>query len=190
MQFLSLSQWHTLAMKAVRVLEVAFVFELLVFLTSRWVERRLQPLLRLDADCEPAWRIRRREKLRKGCRGVVRAVYYFIALFLILDIFGIRLEPVLWSTALLAVVAVTAGRHLLTDIVSGFVLLAENQLAPGDEVECGTVSGVVEEFTLRSTRIRGEDGRLHSVANRLLGKVTNHSRTKPERPPADPLGDS
>jgi small-conductance mechanosensitive channel len=46
----------------------------------------------------------------------------------------------------------------------------------GEYIECGKVKGTVEGFTLRSIRLRHQDGQLHTVPFGQLGEITNFSR--------------
>lgn len=112
----------------------------------------------------------RRATLRRR-RGGVQVVGYAIKL-------GVWLACILWSLGALGIhtsslVPVTAvliaalgfgGRRLVTDYISGAVITSEQQLGRGDDVEVhitgieGPMFGSVESITLRSIRIRTEDG--------------------------------
>jgi hypothetical protein len=60
-----------------------------------------------------------------------------------------------------------AGQRFLTDILTGFFMLFEGWYSVGDTIviEPWGVSGVVEEFSLRSTRLRALSGDVISVHN-------------------------
>ena len=68
-------------------------------------------------------------------------------------------------------------KELVNNFVSGFILLFERSLVPGDEIVTTRASGVVEDIRLRSTRIRTKDNVQLIVPNgQLLGDVlTNYS---------------
>ena len=63
----------------------------------------------------------------------------------------------------------------LKDFFSGMFLLLENQIRVGDVVEIAGKTGVVEELTLRRTKLRSFDGAVHYVSNGLITTVTNFS---------------
>ena len=54
-------------------------------------------------------------------------------------------------------------------------LLLENQIRVGDVVEIAGKTGVVEELTLRRTKLRSFDGAVHYVSNGLITTVSNFS---------------
>jgi len=63
-------------------------------------------------------------------------------------------------------------KELVNNFVSGFILLFERSLVPGDEIVTSRASGVVEDIRLRSTRIRTNDNVQLIVPNgQLLGDV-------------------
>ena len=63
-------------------------------------------------------------------------------------------------------------KELVNNFVSGFILLFERSLVPGDEIVTSRASGVVEDIRLRSTRIRTKDNVQLIVPNgQLLGDV-------------------
>ncbi|UCC51507.1 MAG: mechanosensitive ion channel, partial [Anaerolineaceae bacterium] len=63
-------------------------------------------------------------------------------------------------------------KELVNNFVSGFILLFERSLRPGDVIDTAHASGVVEDIRLRSTRIRTKDNVQLIVPNgHLLGDV-------------------
>jgi small conductance mechanosensitive channel len=80
-------------------------------------------------------------------------------------------------------VAVGFGaQRIVADMLSGFFLVAERQFGVGDTVRVGPVgedagiTGVVEEVTLRVTRLRRFDGDVVTIPNSELRQVSNMSR--------------
>jgi moderate conductance mechanosensitive channel len=67
------------------------------------------------------------------------------------------------------------AQSLIKDYFNGFFLLLENQVRVGDVVEIAGKSGLVEEVSLRRTRLRSYDGNVHYIANGLITTVTNMS---------------
>ncbi|RPH62928.1 MAG: mechanosensitive ion channel family protein, partial [Burkholderiales bacterium] len=53
--------------------------------------------------------------------------------------------------------------------------LIENQIRVGDVVEIAGKAGVVEELSLRRTKLRSYDGNVHYISNGLITTVTNMS---------------
>src|SRR6185369_9028942 len=62
------------------------------------------------------------------------------------------------------------------DIVSGIFYLIDDAFRVGDYVDTGRVNGTVEGFTLRSIKMRHQNGQVHTIPFGQLGTITNYSR--------------
>ena len=160
---------------------IAAVFELLVYLISRWLRGRLRPILLRDVEGPPAARVRRHRLLLGVPALLVRGILYVIAVLMILRILGLRTGAELLPIGLaVAVVALVAAHSALRDFVAGYLILYDHVYSEGDEVTLGEVEGKVEEMGLRRSRLRTPDGQLVIVPHSQIGTVTNRSRaTKP-----------
>ncbi|MDO4287644.1 MAG: mechanosensitive ion channel family protein [Eubacterium sp.] len=69
------------------------------------------------------------------------------------------------------------AQGLVEDVMSGFVIIFENQFAVGDYVTIdGTHYGVVEAIGVRTTRLRETDGSLYIIHNGKIDRLINHSK--------------
>jgi len=191
-----------LALKAVRVFEIALVFEVLVFIIGRRIDHYLLPLIGADSGREPTYRLRRRAKLRSGPRLVLRGVLYTIALLMILGVFGVPMEPVYIGVLIIVLAGAIVLRPLLRDLCAGYIILAEDRFAPGDQIRVGDVSGVVETFSLRQTTLRDAQNAevVHLIPNSEIGRLSarrvtpqaarpsssSSAETRAQRSPANP----
>jgi moderate conductance mechanosensitive channel len=107
---------------------------------------------------------------------------YFVAGLLILERLGIPLTSLV-APATVAGVAIGFGaQRVVQDVLSGFFLFAERQFGYGDVVriappgDTAGISGVVEELTLRTTKLRTIDGELIVIPNGEIRQVTNLSK--------------
>ncbi|HOL18519.1 MAG TPA: mechanosensitive ion channel family protein [Bacillota bacterium] len=99
-----------------------------------------------------------------------------MALLIILDQLGVKLTALL-ATAGVAGIAIGFGaQRLVRDIITGFLLLMEDQYAVGDLITVNNFVGVVEEVGLRVTKLRDFSGDLHIIPNGNIEIVTNHAR--------------
>jgi small-conductance mechanosensitive channel len=71
---------------------------------------------------------------------------------------------------------------IFRDLVQGYVLLAEDAIAPGDAVEINGHVGTVEKLTLRGVWLRGHNGRLHMLSNRAVSDVAIYRRAVESAP--------
>jgi small conductance mechanosensitive channel len=106
-------------------------------------------------------------------------VWTFAGLFLLGEL-GLNLGPLIAGASVVGVALGFGAQTLVKDFLAGFFILAEDQYGVGDAVVVGgetpNVSGVVEEVSLRITRLRGEDGTVWFVPNGDIRKVGNRSR--------------
>lgn len=164
----------TLPLKLVYAIFAAGGFELVYLLTSRMIRRAVAPALRLDASRDPSERVRRRKIVLGLPIAINRAIWYSIALLMILRIFGLpigaELLPVLGFAAIAALVI---GKTALRDCLAGWLLIWEGLYAPGDRVVIGEHRGTVVDMSLRTTTLRTRDGRELVIRNSQVELIAN-----------------
>jgi moderate conductance mechanosensitive channel len=60
--------------------------------------------------------------------------------------------------------------------VSGFFFIVDDAFRLGEYIDTGRLRGTVERISLRSFRLRHQNGQVHTVPYGQLGAVTNFSR--------------
>jgi small conductance mechanosensitive channel len=106
----------------------------------------------------------------------------FVAVVLVITRLGIPLTSLVPVATVLGVAVGFGAQRIVADMLSGFFLVAERQFGVGDTVRVGPVgedtgiTGVVEEVTLRVTRLRRFDGDVVTIPNSELRQVSNMSR--------------
>ena len=170
-----------LPMKLLYAILAAGAFELIYHLTSRVIRRKIAPALRQDAAREAGERVRRRRIVLGVPIAVNRALWYTIAILMILRIFGLPIEAELLPVLAFAAVAVLIlAKRQLRDCVSGWLINWEHLYSPGDRVTIGEHRGTVSDLTLRATTLRTRDGRELVIPNHLVDLVSNDSRSEEE----------
>jgi small conductance mechanosensitive channel len=101
---------------------------------------------------------------------------FFVALVSLLDQFGINATGLIASAGVLGLAIGFGAQGLVSDIVTGFFILMEDQVNVDDHITVNGFSGVVEQTGLRVLKIRDLNGDLHFIPNRELKSVTNHSK--------------
>jgi small-conductance mechanosensitive channel len=77
------------------------------------------------------------------------------------------------------VVGVAIGfgaQTLVRDVISGVFYLLDDAFRVGEYIQSGTYRGVVESFSLRSVKLRHQNGPLYTVPFGVLGAIQNMSR--------------
>lgn len=161
-------QWATAA-TLVAVLIAAFVVRrVLLNLLARF-------FVALAAR-SPALEERKRiQTLARVLRHAASLTLIVVAVLVGLNTIGVSIAPILGAAGVAGVAIGFGAQSLVKDFFSGMFLLLENQIRVGDVVEIAGKTGVVEELTLRRTKLRSFDGAVHYVSNGLITTVSNFS---------------
>ncbi|MGD0796849.1 MAG: mechanosensitive ion channel domain-containing protein [Acidobacteriaceae bacterium] len=131
------------------------------------------------ADHQAAANPQRASELRTVA-AVLRASAYgvigFIVLVHVLDVIGIKTTSLLASAGVVGVGIGLGAQSLFKDVLNGIFILIENQYNVGDTVKIASLTGTVEDITLRLTTLRDTDGALYFIPNSQVATVANHSR--------------
>src|SRR5260370_2997225 len=96
---------------------------------------------------------------------------------MILSHLGIGLGPLLAGGGVGGLAIGFGSQALVKDIITGFFILLEDQIAVGDIVDVGKDhKGVVEAITVRTIRMRDVSGTVHTVPFSEVTSVKNLSK--------------
>ena len=190
-------------LKIVLILFVAFVVSRLLHrsikrLVARIAERPEPPALDAEAGpADPKGRLaalksrtfattdaltlseRRRQRaqaLGMVLRSITSLVIFTLAIMIILAEFGISLGPLVAGAGVIGIALGFGAQSLVRDFLSGIFMLIEDQYGVGDVVDLGDATGVVEEVSLRTTRLRDVEGTVWFVPNGEIRRVGNKSQ--------------
>jgi small conductance mechanosensitive channel len=107
--------------------------------------------------------------------SIVNIIIWIVAIMLVLSELGINLGPILAGAGIIGIALGFGAQSLVRDYLSGILIIIEDQYGVGDIVDVGEASGIVEEVTLRSTRIRGLNGTMWNVPNGEIRRSGNLS---------------
>jgi small conductance mechanosensitive channel len=128
---------------------------------------------------DPARASMRTETLGNVLRSLASLVIWASALFIAvgsLRTVAIDLGPLIAGAGIVGVALGFGSQSLVKDFLSGIFMLIEDQYGVGDIVDVGPATGVVEGFTLRTTRLRDVEGVLWHVPNGEISRVGNLSQ--------------
>jgi small conductance mechanosensitive channel len=109
-------------------------------------------------------------------RATAYGIIGFMVLLDILKVFNIPATSLLASAGLVGVGVGLGAQSLFKDIINGIFILIENQFNVGETVKLASVTGTVEDLTLRLTTLRDGDGTLYLIPNSQIATVSNLSR--------------
>jgi moderate conductance mechanosensitive channel len=123
--------------------------------------------------------LRRASEIRTVA-AILRATAYgiigFIVLLHVLSLFHIDTTSLLASAGVVGVGIGLGAQSLFKDMLNGIFILIENQYNVGDTVRIASLTGNVEDLTLRLTTLRDGDGTLYFIPNSQIATVANLSR--------------
>jgi small-conductance mechanosensitive channel len=108
--------------------------------------------------------------------STLNATIWLIAIFMLLGEFGLNLGPLIASAGVIGVALGLGAQTIVRDVLSGILMLIEDQYGVGDEVEVLEVKGKVEKVGLRITSVRSSDNTLWYLRNGEILKVGNKSQ--------------
>jgi small conductance mechanosensitive channel len=142
--------------------------------------RMVHRLLRGHKYESAAEKHRREDTLIRVFRTLSGAVLWTVGIIVILGELHVHLATLLTGAGLIGVVVGLGAQNVLKDYLAGILIITENQFRVGDIVSMSAgmstpVAGVVEDISIRATRLRDLDGNLHIVPNGSAGVITNLS---------------
>jgi len=152
------------------VLVIAFVLTRIV---SFFVDRMLRLADRQVGNSQRASQLR-------TMAAIIRATSYsivgFIVVLHILSVFNINLTPLLASAGVVGVGIGLGAQSIFKDMINGILILLEDQFNVGEVVKVASLTGTVENMSLRCTTLRDGDGTVYIIPNSQIATVSNLSR--------------
>jgi small conductance mechanosensitive channel len=109
-------------------------------------------------------------------RSTIMITIAIIAGLMILGEVGINIAPLLAGAGIIGVAIGFGSQKLVQDLITGIFLLLENAMQVGDVVSVGGLGGVVESLSVRTIRLRSEDGSIYIIPFSSVTTVTNMTR--------------
>ncbi len=109
-------------------------------------------------------------------RSVATAIIFGVAILISLSELDISLGPLLAGAGVAGIALGFGAQTIVRDFLAGIFMMIEDQYSVGDFVELGDAVGVVEEISLRTTRIRDVEGTVWYFPNGEIHRVANKSQ--------------
>jgi small-conductance mechanosensitive channel len=109
-------------------------------------------------------------------RGFFGVLIVATAVLLGLDRLGVNISPLLAGAGIFGLAFSFGSQALVRDIVSGIFFVADDAFRVGEYIQAGSHKGTVERLSIRSVRVRHQNGQFHTIPYGQLGAVTNFSR--------------
>jgi small conductance mechanosensitive channel len=162
--------------RPIRILLFVLVGMLLARIGSRATERFVRSVHKRSPIRSSSVRAEQRMSTLAGVLArLVRLVVAIVVGLLVLGVVGVNLAPLIAGASIAGVAIGFGAQSLVRDMLAGLFIISEDQYGVGDSVDLGQASGVVEEVSLRATRLRSADGTVWFVPNGQVQRVGNSS---------------
>ncbi len=129
--------------------------------------------LRKEAQSARSARLRTLLPLIRTALAITVAV---VAGLMVLSEIGVNIAPLLAGAGIVGVAIGFGSQKLVQDVITGVFLLLENTMQVGDIVRVGDLSGLVESLSVRTIRLRTEDGSVAVIPFSAVTTVINNTR--------------
>ncbi len=108
----------------------------------------------------------------KFISNTLKVIIVLIAIVMVISELGYNISGLITGLGIGGLAISLAAQNTLQDFISGFVLVFDRPFNVGDMIETGDIKGVVEDITMRSTRIRQLDDTVVIVPNTTLSNAS------------------
>jgi len=151
------------------ILSIIYLF--LAFLSTLIIKKIFSVLLFGAHKTQNEKLIKKTKTLKTFIDSLIYVVVYFVALFFILERWGVNMTPFLTGAGILGLTFSFGAQSLAKDLISGFFIIFDNQFEVGDYIKVGTLEGEVKKITLRQTILKDKDGNLILIPNSQITSV-------------------
>ncbi len=112
-------------------------------------------------------------------RTMSAVVIWITAIIVILWQLDVNVTALMTGAGVVGIIVGFGAQNAIRDFLAGIFIIAENQYRVGDIVTLHAagkdISGIVEDISIRITRLRDLDGNLHIIQNGEAKIITNQS---------------
>ena len=114
---------------------------------------------------------------------IVRTIIWIIGVLIILDLFGFNTASILTVLGAAGLTIGLAMKDSLSNIAAGIMLIILRPYRQGDFIDCGSISGSIQQMGLFSTTLKTPDGLFVSAPNSVVfgTPIKNYSRNPTRR---------
>ncbi|MEO8856438.1 MAG: mechanosensitive ion channel domain-containing protein, partial [Burkholderiaceae bacterium] len=180
LEVLSMARWEPIRHSLVTASVTLFVGFVAWRYLDLWTEQRLRaaspglaPGIDDDVVAEPASRL---TTLLPLVRISVDVGILILVAFLALSQLGVNITTLLAGAGVFGLAISFGSQALVRDIVAGIFFMSDDAFRVGEYIDTGRLKGTVERVTLRSVRLRHQNGQIHTIPFGQLNAITNYSR--------------
>jgi len=158
------------------ILSIIYLF--LAFLFTIIIKKIFSILLFGAQKTQNEKLIKKTKTLKAFIDSLIYVAVYFVALFFILERWGVNMTPFLTGAGILGLTFSFGAQSLAKDLISGFFIIFDNQFEVGDYIKVGTLEGEVKKITLRQTILKDKNDNLILIPNSQITSVVKIKKIK------------
>ena len=130
---------------------------------------------RIEVNNASSIKTKKRNTIVSLIASILIYLILLIGLVIILSTWGIDVSAIVTSLGVVGIIGGLALQDALKDIIAGCNIILDDYFVVGDLVKFKEFTGIVVEFGLKRTKIRGFNGTELVVANREITQIENLS---------------
>ncbi|MBR6229893.1 MAG: mechanosensitive ion channel family protein [Eubacterium sp.] len=159
--------WEIDAVKRVVISIVVILIVVIIWLIARHIRRTYAKKKGIDGKFNAT------TSMQAVIYDTIKVAVFAILILTILQINGVNVTSLIAGVGVVSAVIGLALQDFLKDIIMGVHVLTDKFYELGDLVQYMDEEGIVEDFNLRTTKIRSiMDGDLIVICNRNIDKIT------------------
>ena len=156
------------------IIFVIIVF-VIYFILMRMIKMFFKRADRKKMNTEQKYKI---QTILQMVSSFLKYALLILVILVVLANFGVNVVSLLAGIGILAVILGLAFQDMIKDVISGVVIIIEDQFKVGDTVEIDDFKGEVSRVGLKTTEITGKSGEIKIVSNRNMDGLVNYSKKK------------
>jgi len=109
-------------------------------------------------------------------RNTMAIAIFFLGAMIALGDLGVDVGPLLAGAGIVGIALGFGAQTLVRDVIAGLFFLIDDAFRFGEYIDTGRLKGTVEAISIRSLRLRHQNGQVHTIPFGQIQAVTNFSR--------------
>lgn len=156
-----------------RILLYVLILAGIQLIVRTYIGRVVEKAIRSSKYNTRAEEKQREETLTGLFRTALTLVVWIVGAMLILNELNVNIAALATGAGLIGIVVGFGAQSTVKDFLSGIFIIIENQYRVGDVVSIGGHAGIVEQVTIRTTKLRDLDGSVYFIPNGEVITVKN-----------------
>lgn len=176
---LPMAEWRAFRgsiISAAVTIYIAYVLWQVVFIHTETTTLPSPGQMQLDENGGPPPIASRLQTMLPALRIFMLTTIATVAALIALSDLGVNTTSLIAGASIFGLAISFGSQSLVHDIVSGIFFMADDAFRIGEYIDTGKAKGTVEGMSVRSLRLRHQNGQIHVIPFGQIQQVTNFSR--------------